>query len=223
MQRTRHHSQLSSALSHHTYTHSYILLTLLLLLLALLPSTLSLFINGTEYRNYNGSNNNLNNPLWGAAGSAYIRYALPASYADSISSPADVGRPNPRQVSNTIFGSGPFAYTSYSLASIKSAWGQLVAHDIAWTQPTTGAAAESYNIPIPCCDARWDSGCSCTKQQPFLRAAWDNNTGTSSSNPRLQLNFQTGNHNISPSCKPLAIALLQPQIVVLSLLVLVGL
>src|SRR3954447_5917843 len=53
-----------------------------------------------EDRLYDGTGNNLANPLWGSAGSDYLREASGAHYADGIWAPVVAGLPSARAVSN---------------------------------------------------------------------------------------------------------------------------
>src|SRR5690349_17059533 len=50
-----------------------------------------------EFRSFDGTGNNLTNPLWGSAGTDYARMA-PVDYANGISTARLTGRPNPRSV-----------------------------------------------------------------------------------------------------------------------------
>ena len=145
-------------------------------------------MDNIEFQDIDGGNNNLVNPTWGQTGTRFVRKMLPR-YDDGISS-VDANLPNPRNISNKIMGIGPFSYNSYELAAMKSAWGQLIAHDVALTLPHT--PEERLDIRIPCCDAKWDALCTCNVSQAFKRTAYDNSSGTSSSNPRVQVNAQTG-------------------------------
>jgi hypothetical protein len=113
----------------------------------------------------------------------------PTAYGNSISAPAGADRPSPRNVSNAIFGSPPFSYSSFSLTSVKTAWGQFIAHDVAWSSPDS--PVEHLDIPIPCCDPQFDAQCTCSRTQPFARVESDPATGTSAVNPRMQVNGQT--------------------------------
>src|SRR6476661_3270642 len=50
-----------------------------------------------EFRSFDGTGNNLANPLWGSAATDYARMAR-VDYADGVSAPRLTGRPNPRSV-----------------------------------------------------------------------------------------------------------------------------
>src|SRR6187200_2387432 len=50
-----------------------------------------------EFRSFDGTGNNLANPLWGSAGTDYARMAR-VDYADGVSAARLTGRPNPRSV-----------------------------------------------------------------------------------------------------------------------------
>src|SRR2546423_11537144 len=51
-----------------------------------------------EDRSYDGTGNNLANPLWGSAGTDYLREASGAHYADGIWTPVVAGLPSARAV-----------------------------------------------------------------------------------------------------------------------------
>ena len=50
-----------------------------------------------EFRSFDGTGNNVANPLWGSAGTDYARRAR-VDYADGVSAARLTGRPNPRSV-----------------------------------------------------------------------------------------------------------------------------
>src|SRR5689334_25128943 len=59
-----------------------------------------------EDRSYDGTGNNLANPLWGSAGTDYSRKASGAHYADGIWAPVVAGLPSARTVSNSLMVQG---------------------------------------------------------------------------------------------------------------------
>src|SRR3954462_11887638 len=54
-----------------------------------------------EFRSFDGTGNNLSNPLWGSAGTDYARMAR-VDYADGFSTARLTGRPNPRSVGDAL-------------------------------------------------------------------------------------------------------------------------
>lgn len=138
------------------------------------------------YRTYDGSYNNLNNPEWGSAGSNLLRVAK-ASYADGISAPAGTERPNPREVSNTLFAQDGLLNDPLTLSDFCWAWGQFIDHDIGLT-PDGG---ETAFIQVPAGDPYFDPNSAGHAIIPMMRNLFDPNTGTSEDNPRQHPNVIT--------------------------------
>lgn len=136
-----------------------------------------------EYRPFDGRGTSTRDSAWAATLTAFQR-DLPDAYQDGVSAPP-VGRPNPRVVSNALFGQGPFDYNKLQFSTMHAAWGQLVAHDVAKTFAAT--PAEDMDIAVPCGDARLDPQGTCNATHPFTRNAYD-----PASSPRQQLNAQSG-------------------------------
>ncbi|XP_048512469.1 peroxidase-like isoform X2 [Athalia rosae] len=105
----------------------------------------------SRYRTIDGSCNNLNNPKWGSAMTAYSRVLFP-SYADGVQEPRRPeirGKklPSPRSVSSSISSNdNPEVESSNTLAVMK--WGQFVAHDVSHTPMSRMV---TNNKPIFCC------------------------------------------------------------------------
>jgi Animal haem peroxidase/DOMON domain len=81
------------------------------------------------------------------------------------------------------------------VSQITASWGQFLAHECILTQPHTTNTSDTVNvmsIPVPTGDEHFDSLATGTRSLPFKRTAYDTSTGTSSSNPRRQINAQTG-------------------------------
>ena len=86
-----------------------------------------LVIDGTAYRSYDGTGNNVANETWGAAGVEFT------SRAQSDTMTRDDG-PDARSVSTSIGDNGSTAPTSsQGLSSMFWAWGQFLDHDITLT------------------------------------------------------------------------------------------
>lgn len=140
-----------------------------------------------EDRSIDGTGNNLANPTQGAAGTPLIRVAPPA-YADGISSPSGADRPDARAISNAVSAQAGSLLNSLGLSSWVFQWGQFVDHDIGLTNSSTGV---SFNILVPAGDPVFDPGNTGAATMPFTRSDYDPDTGTSSSNPREQINSIT--------------------------------
>ncbi len=141
----------------------------------------------SEDRTIDGSGNNMSNPLWGAAGTDLLRIA-PAVYGDGVSTPSGSGRPNPRDVSNTVVAqTGPMP-NSFGLSDWVFQWGQFIDHDL---DLTTTSTTEFFNIPIPQGDPIFDPNSTGTQFMPFPRSVYDSATGLGPGNPRQQVNAIT--------------------------------
>ena len=140
------------------------------------------------YRTINGSGNNLRYPQMNQAGVQLIRLASPA-YADGISSFAGAGRPNPRNISNIVNSQDELIPNPDSATNFVWLWGQFTDHDITFSDESR---AEPANIEIPAGDDIFDPQSTGVVQMFFNRAINDPDTGTSTDNPRQQLNKITG-------------------------------
>lgn len=158
---------------------------------ALLLSSLLLIGNGTlaqtnDIRSLDGTGNNLQNPDWGSANEPYIRYS-DAAYGDGVSSPAGEYRPSARTISNT-FSSSPEdgLLSDRNLAAFVYAWGQFIDHDITLTN--SADPREMFLIVVPSGDVWFDPEGAGTAIIPVSRSIYDPTTGTSTDNPRQQMN-----------------------------------
>ncbi|KAJ3106366.1 hypothetical protein HK100_003739 [Physocladia obscura] len=96
----------------------------------------------TDIQSMDGSGNNLEHPLWGAAGQPYLRIT-PVQYGPN-QSPTGANRPNARNVSNTLFGQKPFLQNTYGISDFAPAWGVMLHLDL-----TFAATNSSDPFPIP--------------------------------------------------------------------------
>lgn len=141
-----------------------------------------------ENRTYDGSMNNLLNPLWGAAGERLLRIA-PAAYADGISAPSGATRPNPRLISNVAISQTTMVPNSHRMTGWVFQWGQFIDHDLDLT--VLADPPEPFHIPIPAGDPHFDPLNTGTQIMPFRRSKYDPTTGTSIANAREQINELT--------------------------------
>ena len=90
-------------------------------------------------RTLDGSGNNLKNPTWGMAGTAYSRVAAP-NYGDGVGSM--VAGPNPRYISNRVFNDvGQNVFSENEITQWGWAWGQFIDHDIGLRDETPAESA----------------------------------------------------------------------------------
>jgi hypothetical protein len=138
-----------------------------------------------------GTGNNLANPTWGSAGTDLLRIAA-AAYADGISAPAGTNRPSARAISNALSNQTDPNNPSQDINTINQqslsdyiyVFGQFLDHDLDLTTTNSGQsfdilanqAGDPFNPP---------------GVMPFTRSTFDPTTGTSTSNPRQQVNSVT--------------------------------
>lgn len=135
---------------------------------------------GQEVRSYNGYGNNQTYPEWGAVGTNQLWKVNPA-FADLVSEPAGIDRPNPREISNKIFHQENILPDATGLSDFAWAWGQFIDHDITLVGEEEG---DHIDIPIPAGDSYFDPFNTGTVAIPMLRNSHDPASGTSPNNPR---------------------------------------
>ncbi|MGK0379136.1 MAG: hypothetical protein ACJA1Z_002960 [Patiriisocius sp.] len=140
-----------------------------------------------ENRSYDGIDNNIANPLWGAAETNFRTFTTVA-YSDGISEPGAPDRANARTVSNALGSQEEFLANELNLSDYVWGWGQFIDHDINLNddEPT-----EPLNIMVPSCDPMFDPACTGTNEIRMFRSISDDATGTSVANPRRHVNAIT--------------------------------
>jgi len=138
-------------------------------------------MTNTEYRTFDGGNNNLDNADWGKANTPLLRTTTP-DYADESASLAVRGpkNPNPREVSNQICQQTGSFPNPNQLSDFVWAWGQFLDHEIDLTGQVDD---EVVNITTPDDDPVLQGATI-----PFRRSLHDPCSGTGSNNPRQQIN-----------------------------------
>jgi Animal haem peroxidase len=150
---------------------------------ALIVSGLFMFSSsaaGQDTRTFDGYNNNPYNPEWGTVGTNQLQVAS-NGYADGVSEPAGIDRPNPRYISNQIFHQDGIILDIYDLSDYAWLWGQFIDHDVTLVVDDPN---ESLDILVPSGDIYFDPYSTGTVYIEMFRSAWDPSTGTDSSNPR---------------------------------------
>ena len=148
-------------------------------------------------RSIDGSGNNDTESDWGKSGTPLLRIADPEYPLDSdgersgetLIAPPD--RPNPRDISNKIAAQGlERIFNDRSLSDMAWQWGQFIDHDIALTP--MGAEYGTAHISVG------DKDPLGPDPIPFFRSEFKSGTGTSTANPRHQINavtaFLDGSH-----------------------------
>ena len=139
-----------------------------------------------EIRSYDGTSNNIDNPVWGASWEHLQRIAS-SDYSDGISSLAGSQRVSARIISNLVANQGPGENipNTFGTSDYLWQWGQFIDHDI---DLTDGSTNEEQNIIVPAGDEYFDPLETGSVVMSFHRAIYDMETGTSTTNPRQQEN-----------------------------------
>ena len=135
------------------------------------------------FRSLDGSGNNPN--YGGYVTDTQVLRKAAAAYTDGISSPAFPGFPNARKISNDIFSQTGGVPDERGLTEMVWVWGQFIDHDLDHTPLQSGG--ETLDITIPVGDAVYTPG----SVIPVSRSLFDPATGTSTANPRQQINTIT--------------------------------
>jgi len=124
----------------------------------------------SAFRSIDGSQNNRDAPLMGAANTNLLRLT-DAEYADGRAAMAGDQRPNPRALSNALCAREDDIQASQAISSFLWQWGQFVDHDI---DLTDGAdPPEPANIVIPTGDPWFDPESTGQMTMAFNRSAYD--------------------------------------------------
>lgn len=155
------------------------------LTLTLTLASLFSILLAQEVRTYDGSNNNLSNPKWGATFTELSRLAPPA-YADKIAAPAGAARQNPRKLSNALFAQDGVFADQLGLSDFVWVFGQFIDHDLTLSE---GNRAEPAMIPVNFPDVHFNPGGAIPSVMiPMTRTKAMEGTGTSEDNPRQHFN-----------------------------------
>ena len=136
-------------------------------------------------RTIDGSDNNRNQPNWGAAHTPLLR-TIPADYGDGVSSPAGADRPSPRAVSNHVAIQETLIPNPLGTSDYLWQWGQFLDHDIDLTDGAEPPEPEPISVPPG--DPWFDPLSTGIATIPFNRSIYAHETGAGTNNPREQLN-----------------------------------
>lgn len=159
----------------------------------------------SKYRTFDGTCNNLENPLWGAAATPFTRMLDPVYYdSNGLSDPVGFPDqpfaphlPSPHLVSKVFFihlKEGNRNNKRYSHMLMQ--WGQFLDHDISFTAESEGSEkcflpncdGSAVDFEPPCYPIMYPDGSSCTM---FTRSAAACQTDNENITPREQLNTIT--------------------------------
>ncbi|MFN8413920.1 MAG: peroxidase family protein [Anaerolineales bacterium] len=166
---------------------------------SIVPSQLNLSASNADYiknseqssmtEPLDGKGNNVANPSWGSTNTQLIRVA-PSAYADGISSPSGADRPSARMISDTFSVSPADGIPNdRDFTAFVYAWGQFLDHDIDLT--VSASPKETLPVIVPVGDEWFDPSKTGSMTIPMSRSNYDITTGTSTSNPRQQINSIT--------------------------------
>ena len=155
-----------------------------------LPAT-----TATGYRPIDEAGNNIANPTLGTAGTDLLRVS-PAAYANGIGSPALPQNPSARVISDLLNNQANPADPSQDLNTVDAkslsdfgyAFGQFIDHDLDLTPTNPNETLQILADP---------NDPSEMGNQTFDRSVTDPSTGTSTSNPRQQINAVTSYLDLS--------------------------
>jgi len=105
-----------------------------------------------EFRTIDGLNNNISNPLWGAASTDMMRMMSADYPLSSGEIPARMDGPSPRAVSNAVCASPGIIANSANASDFLWQWGQFLDHDI----DETPVGDVALDIPVPMGDPWFD-------------------------------------------------------------------
>lgn len=151
--------------------YKHLLLLVFLCFTGLLPAQ--------ENRSYNGSDNNAENPTWGATHTP-LKQRVRNGFSDGYAAMAGTDRPNPRFLSNRIFGQDGLLNDPLKLSDYCWVFGQFLDHDIT----LTGDGQEPAMINVPSGDRWFDPMGSGEAIIPMNRSLPMEGTGTDINNPR---------------------------------------
>jgi hypothetical protein len=130
------------------------------------------YTKASEYASLSGAGNNLLNPTWGSAGTAFVR-----TDPNMNMTLYPLNLPSARRVSQEIFSRAPPSLSQTQIANLKEVpasmlrviWAQYLNHDIALLNVSSERNLDS--IPVPKCDDFMDPKCLGNKAIPFFGPA----------------------------------------------------
>jgi peroxidase len=151
-----------------------------------LEDRIQLDATATGFEPIGGVGNNVANPTWGSAGTDLLRIS-PAAYSDGISSPSLANNPSARVISDILNNQADPNNPSQDIQTVDGnnlsdfgyAFGQFIDHDLDLTTTNPNEILQILADP---------NDPSQMGNQTFERSTYDPTTGTSTSNPRQQVN-----------------------------------
>ncbi len=141
--------------------------------------------NNNRYRTIEGTHNNQSDVLMGSAEQQLLRL-IKSDYEDGISSLSGQSRPSSRAISNAVSAQSVSILNEKNASDFIWQWGQFLDHDITLSDGVE--PAEHADIDVPIGDPYFDPAQTGEQSMSFNRSIYDFNTGTSTDNPRQQIN-----------------------------------
>ena len=132
-----------------------------------------------EVQSIDGTDNNLENPEYGAAETSLVNIA-PLAYSDGFSTPNGQNRPNPRTISNAISKQEGDILDPNGLTNLTTFFGQFLDHDLS----LTADADRPINIQVPTGDEFLDPEGNGNVVIGVEDSLFIEGTGTDPNNPR---------------------------------------
>ena len=123
-----------------------------------------------RFRSIDGTGNNIENPLWGAADVPLLRVSE-AAYADGTNLPSGNSRPSAREISNACMAQAGDRFNPLGVTDMFWQWGQFLDHDITLTP--IADPLEEFPIEVPSGDAWFDPTASGIAEIPLERSSYD--------------------------------------------------
>ena len=123
-----------------------------------------------RFRTVDGTGNNLEHPLWGAA-DVPLRRMSKVAYADGTELPGGNDRPGAREISNACMAQPGARFNPLGVTDMFWQWGQFLDHDMDLTP--IADPVEEFVIAVPPGDAWFDPGASGVARIPLERSSYD--------------------------------------------------
>jgi hypothetical protein len=154
------------------------------MLLLITGAVCSAGIDQFEVRSIDGTGNNVDHPLYGSVGEAFLRFS-DVGYADGIQEPAgQYRRMSARCISNLLAAQNESILNAANASNFVWQWGQFLDHDIDLTPEAH--PSEPFNIEVPPGDALFDPNYEGDKFIFLNRSEYKREDTTG--NPRQQIN-----------------------------------
>ncbi len=147
----------------------------------------ALVTQAQNIRTFDGSNNNLANPDYGAVESEMVT-KVSNGFGDYISTPGGTDRPHPRTISNDLFAQNGVLSDPLNLSDFLWVYGQFIDHDVTLVG---NDATEDASMLVDFYDVHFNPSDLPNVRIPMFRSKASDGSGTSITNPRKYTNSIT--------------------------------